>query len=225
MTINENEIEFDVTPNEFEIEFGSKSSGSGTVDYNELENKPSINGVRLIGNKTTKELGIEAGKEVHIGAKEPTGEEVVWIDITEEAEKFPTKTSELENDSGFITEIPEEYAKKTDIPDVSQFITMPRISKNTATATGITLENNTVYRFVNIVTNLGIALNYEGNELFQTELIFKSGTTATSLTYDESIKWSGDDIKDNVFVPIENKTYNILFWYDGFNINAVVRGV
>lgn len=41
-------------------------------------------------------------KEVHIGSEEPTGEEEIWIDTSEEAEKNPTKTSELENDSGFI---------------------------------------------------------------------------------------------------------------------------
>lgn len=102
---------------------------------------------------------------------------------------------------------------------------LPKIIKNTATATGMNLEDNTVRRFVNTVTNLGVSLPSEYNELFQSELIFKSGTTATSLTYDESIKWSGDDIKDNVFVPVANKIYNILFWYDGFNMNAVVRGV
>ena len=111
-TINNNKIVGDIN-----YQYGS--SGSGTSDYNDLANKPSINGVKLIGNKTTEELGIEASKEVHIGAEEPTGEEVVWIDTTEEADKIPTKTSELENDSGFLTEIPEEYAKKTDIPDVS----------------------------------------------------------------------------------------------------------
>jgi len=31
---------------------------SGTSNYNDLENKPSINGVELVGNKTTEELGI-----------------------------------------------------------------------------------------------------------------------------------------------------------------------
>lgn len=77
-------------------------------------------------------------KEVHIGTEEPTGEEVVWIDPTEEADTIPTKTSQLENDSkfanedyvnnkiqesGFITEIPEEYAKKTDIPSIDGLAT------------------------------------------------------------------------------------------------------
>lgn len=73
-------------------------------------------------------------KEVHIGTNEPTGDEVIWIDPSEEADIIPTKTSQLENDSKFVNEdyvdkkISEinvedidlsEYAKKTDIPDVS----------------------------------------------------------------------------------------------------------
>lgn len=104
---------------DIELDVIKEYSGEGTSDYKRLKNKPQINGIELVGNKTTKDLGIEVGKEVHIGAEEPTGEETIWIDTTEEADKIPTKLSELENDSGFITEIPEEYAKKTDIPDVS----------------------------------------------------------------------------------------------------------
>ena len=50
--------------------------GGGTSDYDSLTNKPSINGVTLEGDKTTAELGL------------------------------PTKTSDLENDSGFITSVP-----------------------------------------------------------------------------------------------------------------------
>lgn len=50
--------------------------GGGSSDYDALTNKPSINGVTLEGDKTTAELGL------------------------------PTKTSDLENDSGFITSVP-----------------------------------------------------------------------------------------------------------------------
>lgn len=84
--------------------------------------------------------GTGGAKEVHIGTDEPTGDEVIWIDPSEEADVIPTKTSQLENDSKFVNEeyvdkkIAEiefndedidlsEYAKKTDIPDVSNFIT------------------------------------------------------------------------------------------------------
>jgi len=52
--------------------------GGGTGgNYNDLENKPSINGVTLVGNKTTSDLGISQ----------------------------PTKTSQLVNDSGFIADV------------------------------------------------------------------------------------------------------------------------
>lgn len=51
--------------------------GGGTGgDYNDLENKPSINGVTLSGNKTTSDLGISQ----------------------------PTKTSQLTNDSNFVVD-------------------------------------------------------------------------------------------------------------------------
>lgn len=41
------------------VEFVSGGGGS-TGNYNELSNKPSINGVELSGNKTTDELGLSA---------------------------------------------------------------------------------------------------------------------------------------------------------------------
>lgn len=50
--------------------------GSGTPNYDTLTNKPSINGVTLLGDKSTAELGL------------------------------PTKTSDLVNDSGYITSAP-----------------------------------------------------------------------------------------------------------------------
>lgn len=38
---------------------GTNSGGSGgTTDYNELSNKPKINGVTLTGNKTLSDIGI-----------------------------------------------------------------------------------------------------------------------------------------------------------------------
>lgn len=41
------------------IEEAIEQGGGGTTDYNQLTNKPSINGVVLTGNKTTSDLGIE----------------------------------------------------------------------------------------------------------------------------------------------------------------------
>lgn len=59
--------------------------GGGTSDYDDLENKPKINSIELIGNKTLDELNIQSkGNYAN-------------------ADDISTKTSELQNDSGFIT--------------------------------------------------------------------------------------------------------------------------
>lgn len=68
---------------------GGGGSG-GTTDYELLENKPQINGVELLGNKSLSELGIN----------------------------IPTKTSDLENDSGFIDDTAfENYYTKTEVDE------------------------------------------------------------------------------------------------------------
>lgn len=43
---------------EFTVEFGEVINDGGTHDYNELDNKPQINGNTLEGNKTNEQLGI-----------------------------------------------------------------------------------------------------------------------------------------------------------------------
>ena len=57
----------------------SGGGGGGTSNYNDLSNKPQIQGVTLSGNKTAEDLGLALSADV------------------------PTKTSDLTNDSGFIT--------------------------------------------------------------------------------------------------------------------------
>lgn len=48
---------FETQTNELSFD-APKSSGGGTKDYEKLENLPSINNEKLIGNKTLEELGI-----------------------------------------------------------------------------------------------------------------------------------------------------------------------
>ena len=88
-------------------------SGTGTTNYEELTNKPRIGGVELTGDKTLAELGIQA-----------EGDYLVATDLANYAQKseiptdyltaddlagyaqtsaIPTATSDLTNDSGFIT--------------------------------------------------------------------------------------------------------------------------
>lgn len=77
----------DVANGVFELhaEINYSGTGSGTCDYNELVNKPSINGIVIQGNMTTVQLGIKNGKD---------GEDGFSPIITQE-----------ENDSGYYVTI------------------------------------------------------------------------------------------------------------------------
>ena len=92
----------------------------------------------------------------------------------------------------------------------------------TSTTVSLTLADNNEYRYTTDLTSLTLTMP-SGD--FISSIVFASGSTPTSMTYDSSIKWSGDDVTSNAFVPQANMEYEIVFWYNGLSINAVVRGV
>lgn len=116
-------------PLDHEIDCEIVVESSGTSDYNDLENKPSINGVELKGKLTTSDLGIEVDTSnlitkdeleskgyltehqdiSHLASKEELSEKQDKGDFALKSEipNVPTKLSELENDSGFITDVSE----------------------------------------------------------------------------------------------------------------------
>lgn len=51
-------IDTDIQTSDGEIDTDIELSTNGTNDYNDLVNKPSINGVELVGDKTAEELDI-----------------------------------------------------------------------------------------------------------------------------------------------------------------------
>ena len=62
--------------------------GSGTSNYNDLENKPKINNVTLEGNKTSSELGLTGDKHFTYIKSTPDS---VW-EITHNLDKYPSVT-------------------------------------------------------------------------------------------------------------------------------------
>lgn len=75
---------------------------AGSSDYNILTNKPQINNVELNGNKSLSDIGVQ---QTVISETEPIDDSVeVWINPSGDVITVPTKTSDLINDSGFITE-------------------------------------------------------------------------------------------------------------------------
>ena len=75
-----------ITINNGVISSSGGSGEAGTTNYNDLLNKPQINGVELSGNKTLDNLGIQAKGDYALKSS------------------IPTKTSQLTNDSNFLTE-------------------------------------------------------------------------------------------------------------------------
>jgi hypothetical protein len=83
--------------------------GGGTSDYDDLTDKPSINSVTLSGNKSASDLSLASASHSHtksdisdfpsLATVATTGD---YDDLSDKP-SIPTKTSELTNDSGFIT--------------------------------------------------------------------------------------------------------------------------
>lgn len=89
------------------------AGGGESGNYNNLENKPSINSVTLIGNKTTADFGLYGTNNAppypvkSVNTK--TGDVVLTasdVNALPDTTVIPMKTSDLTNDSGFLTSAP-----------------------------------------------------------------------------------------------------------------------
>lgn len=89
---------------------GGGGGGSTETDYRNLSNLPQINGVELVGNKSLNALGIAS--ETALAAVKTTADGAIQdVKVNGTSVKsgttanvtVPTKTSDITNDSGFIT--------------------------------------------------------------------------------------------------------------------------
>ena len=71
------------------IEMDVERQGGGTSDYNELENKPKINGVELVGNLTSEALGIREAIDNHTLVRTNNVLKVNTTDVAEEDNTLP----------------------------------------------------------------------------------------------------------------------------------------
>ena len=97
------------------------TTGGGTTNYNDLINKPSINNVTLQGNKTGSQLGLVSSTDLATVATSGSYNDLTnkptipaaqvnadWNSTSGVSEilnkpTIPTATSDLNNDSGFVT--------------------------------------------------------------------------------------------------------------------------
>ena len=115
------------------------------TNYELLENLPSINGVELTGDKSLDELNIQEKGNYLTSETDPlfsksasygiTSQDIQnWNNKSEFSGNYddlngkptiPTKTSELKNDSGFISEIPSEYITEEELNNKKYLTSIP----------------------------------------------------------------------------------------------------
>lgn len=96
-------------------------NNTGASNYTDLSNKPQINNVELVGNKSLSDIGVQ---QTVISETEPMDDSVeVWIDPSGDSVTVPTKTSDLTNDSGFITNSVNDLTNYTKTSDLSSVAT------------------------------------------------------------------------------------------------------
>lgn len=102
----------------------SGGGGGGTSDYTQLSNKPQVNGVTLTGNKSSSDLGITLGSLGGVPTTRTVNSKALSSDITLTASdvgalpdttSIPSKTSDLTNDSGFVTGSGSQSANYTSV--------------------------------------------------------------------------------------------------------------
>ena len=112
----------------------AEASGGGeptTTAYGDLTGKPQINGVTLVDNKTSKELNLYGtGNEPPYPVTSVNGQtgavvlSAADVGALPNTTVIPDKTSQLDNDSGYITDSAlTGYAKKTEIPTKTSELT------------------------------------------------------------------------------------------------------
>lgn len=211
-------------------ESGGGGGGGGTDDYNDLSNKPSINGVTLIGNKTTSQIGITipaassatpqplgtaaAGNSTdyaradHVHKKPTAGE----LGITVPSASTSTPAMDGIGNAGssanyargdHIHPTDTTRASVTDLAGKANKIT--EVTVSTAGAVTQALDAEKIYHFTSALTSLTITLNAAGSgQLAQYHFDFESGSTAPTVTLPETVTMQG-----GTFTPEANKRYEL----------------
>lgn len=120
--------------------------------------------------------------------------------------------SQFSSVSQKATEALEGLEDKADIPAIT-----------TPTGTAAELTDNTEARFGEVAT-LTLSLPSDTSGDYISSVAFTSGTTATSLSYPDTITMIGTDCIDGVFAPVANKRYTLIVAYDGAGLVGYVAG-
>lgn len=196
---------------------GTESSGGGTTNYNDLENKPQIEGIELIGDKTADELGLQ------LKIAEETDEGIVFEDsvitskvITQEVEAENLYTND-EIDDMFVKQENGKGLSENDFTD--EYRQLIDDLAYTAIAFVFASATNATNEIGSTVTGTAITWSFNKEPKAQT---IKFGSEVAEVL-DKSIRsktYSGKTITSNTSIVITatdernaqaSRTLNITF--------------
>lgn len=99
--------------------------------------------------------------------------------------------------------------------------TSPITTISSATVTQA-LANNYIYNCTVDMTSIEITLPATPTANFCSQLNFTSGSTPTAFTSPVGMVWLGDDVS-TTFVPVANKRYAIMVFFDGVSTRGIVQ--
>lgn len=71
-------------------------------------------------------------------------------------------------------------------------------------------------------------LTFTDSTKFSSSIVFKTSSSGCSFAVTPptsvSLKMAGDDVTDGNFSPQSNKVYDIVFYWNGFYLNGIVKG-
>lgn len=230
---------------------GIGGGGGGTSDYNQLTNRPKINGVLLSGDKSTSDLGIHASKQITVNGTvtaggysvpNPTAEEMTAIynavvagDSVQIVDKNNVYYQVILADSMdgainveilYFSEMAIIYSLEHNVVTV-ETKKIGGESMNVSNITDLstfTINTNTIYNGAEL-TEFGINLPTTVDNKFIAEIHFTSGEEPTAFNWEDDILFDGVDCVENLFIPESNKRYSVMFFYNGESVLGIVYGI
>lgn len=186
----------------------AKSKSSGTSNYADLSNKPQINGVELVGNKTSEDLGIEQG----------VTEEVLTQALAAESAAREKQDELLQGEiEGKIAAANILAGENIEVSQEGNNVTISSTAEGKTYTAGKNIEiteenviNNTV-PFVSDISGNGILF---GNKLFGKNEYFSGGV---SIGYNSTLLLNPNDTSFKNIVLIGNGTGN-----GSYGINNII---
>lgn len=181
--------------------------GSGTTDYDALINKPSIEGHELVGDSSLEDIGVIDAIEDALEGYAPTSEfaEVAFTGDYDDligTPAIPTATSDLTNDSGFITNAVNDLVNYyTKSESDTAFVPQTRTVNNKALSSDITLTASDVGALpdstvIPTVNNATLTIQKEGSSIGTFTANSATNTTVNVVETDPTVpSWAKQPTK------------------------------